>query len=840
MYGFPINSQGSVNTFTNNADSGFPKIQQKEVFYSVKDGLWTDSNSWQTASGRVGLIPTANDDVYIRNTISTNASGTNVVNCFNLFNNGTLVFSMNGGGPSFINVFGNIRSTGIIEMSLSASSHTLNLYGADNSITGNIITTINSTISYCRSGDQQILDLQYRTLIILNPGTKYPINNIVCDNITIGGSSTLNMFWFNLTCNNACGFGQNAVSPGTFIANYGNYILVKGLATFRYGSNISSNGTVYEFQNGAYVQDRGATNWDMSGSIIKFTTTSNQVIQGNVSINAYWDTVLIDSGITLTNINVNLYLSNAINGIGPTSKLINQGNILFTNQISAQNSMATGIVDFATSTNTIQYTGNYSATIPSYFTTFHNLTISGTGTKSLGVNTTLNGNLASSGTFELSTYDLIVTGTTTTTGGTGYVSKNSSGNILFIGAVSLGNGSGAGGFNFSGNPNVEFRNGITTNNNGTMVMGSGNYSFTTNNQTIFLFPGGAYSYPNATIVGAITVTWTGGALGTYQNALSGFVINPIGTTASSKLVNNGNIFFNGIPSAVMSTGIFDITTNVNNVTYNYNGDDTLPFTTYSSLTINGSGTKTLSGNTTLNGSLYLSGNSLILECSTYNLTVNGTFGGQPTNSSFPGKISKTGSGSLLFVGSVSTNTINWVLSSNPTIEFRNGLILSNINTSIHNMGTGQITFSTNSQNIAWSNTVTFNNNILISGAITITQGSTLYNTSTIMNGVLNGDNALSKWLMGTLTNSMTYNNATQPMSTGILDTSTNLNTWIYGGTNQDIKGGPTIGAKQVHRNLRFSTSGSTKTLQGYVSVLNTYTLDSGVTVNNNGYTLTNP
>jgi len=88
-------------------------------------------------------------------------------------------------------------------------------------------------------------------------------------------------------------------------------------------------------------------------------------------------------------------------------------------------------------------------------------------------------------------------------------------------------------------------------------------------------------------------------------------------------------------------------------------------------------------------------------------------------------------------------------------------------------------------------------------------------------------------------NTMNYQSATQPMATGILNTSTNLNTWIYGLNNQDIKGSPTISPKQVYRNLTLNGTG-TKTLQGYVSVLNTYTLTAPATLLNNGFTLTNP
>jgi hypothetical protein len=76
--------------------------------------------------------------------------------------------------------------------------------------------------------------------------------------------------------------------------------------------------------------------------------------------------------------------------------------------------------------------------------------------------------------------------------------------------------------------------------------------------------------------------------------------------------------------------------------------------------------------------------------------------------------------------------------------------------------------------------------------------------------------------MGASSPIINYQNATQPMAIGILDTSTNANTWIYGLNNQDIKGSPTISPKQVYRNLTLNGTG-VKTLQGYVSVLNTYT-----------------
>jgi hypothetical protein len=68
------------------------------------------------------------------------------------------------------------------------------------------------------------------------------------------------------------------------------------------------------------------------------------------------------------------------------------------------------------------------------------------------------------------------------------------------------------------------------------------------------------------------------------------------------------------------------------------------------------------------------------------------------------------------------------------------------------------------------------------------------------------------------------------MATGLLDTSTNLNTFIYGNGNQNIRGGN-------YRNLTFN-GGGVKTLQGNVVRTGTYVLTPPATVNLNGFTLT--
>jgi hypothetical protein len=128
----------------------------------------------------------------------------------------------------------------------------------------------------------------------------------------------------------------------------------------------------------------------------------------------------------------------------------------------------------------------------------------------------------------------------------------------------------------------------------------------------------------------------------------------------------------------------------------------------------------------------------------------------------------------------------------------------------------------------------WNCSIVISGAITLTLST--QGTNFTSNGVINGTVAGSTLLMGASAN-LFYNNTTQPMATGVLDTSTNLNTFIYGSGNQQVKGNPIAGQFQQYRNLTLNGGGN-KTLQGNINVQNTYTVTAPAALVLNGFTKT--
>jgi hypothetical protein len=869
MFGFPVNLQDSgVQKFTNDADSGFPKIQQMEIFYSVKDGSWSDSTTWQTASGRVGKLPGQFDDVYVRHSVSV-VDTTTINNCYiskelffaagsrtltinrNLFVSGIL--SLNGNNTSVI-VFGSINCIGTLSM--TGNSSLLRLYSEFNYINPDLFVPGVGDIQYNRVGNQPILPLSYNRLSINGSGTKplskdtTILSNLSVDSNNGFGVSTELQLIFDL------GDYDFSVNGTTLIANSATIvrptsksILFVGVVAFQgggLGNNIFGS---FNFFGNPNVEFRGGISNNNANVILNTGTgtfsftTNNQTIATSSSNVIFGCKMSIANGIILTITGTGgIGLNDFINGSNSLSKLTNSSTINFRTQTAAENSMTTGIVDFTTNTNTIGYTGNYTATIPSYFPTFHNLTISGTGTKTLSVNTTLNGNLSvsSSGNLQLSTYNFVVTGTTSLAQPAGIypLQKSGSGNVTFIGNV-ISNTTDGWMLDFSsGNPNVEFRNGISPRRTPLIGLktGTGTWTFTTNNQSILENADSSIINCDCQVIisGAISLT-----LGNNIQNFEFRINNSLnGNNASSTLINK-TYLVNYTNTLLMSTGVLDITTFTSSVIgFLYSGNMNIPYTTFQGLTIGGTGIKSAIGNIICNNTLRCNGGSF--ELGTYNLTCNASMlnGG--------GILTKSGSGNVLFVGllqpSVGLPLLDFSV-GNPNVECRGGINLNRSgNSGGFKPGTGTYTFSTNNQNLydgAGSVTSITFNNIVISGAITLNNSG----FPLVIDGVLNGDNANSKFLMGVVTGGVgtrvTYRNATQPMVTGILDTSTNDNTWVYGNANQDIKGGPTTLAKQVYRNLTLN-GGGTKTLQGYVSVLNTYTLTSPATLNNNGYTLTNP
>ncbi|MEO7044357.1 MAG: hypothetical protein ABI091_03560, partial [Ferruginibacter sp.] len=454
-----------------------------------------------------------------------------------------------------------------------------------------------------------------------------------------------------------------------------------------------------------------------------------------------------------------------------------------------------------------------------------NLYTTGIGAKYFTANATVAGTLITESNTEIGLYDLSVSGTTTVRNGS-TLSKSGSGNLLFVGLVTVTNTVNTF-IDFSvGNPSVELRGGITCATNqasSNVKTGTGTWTFTTNNQSIT--PGNSASITfmgNVIISGNITVTAVNG-LG-VNGVFTQFNGSVNGTTSLSTLKNAGAIYLGAASPVVMTTGIFDYYYTGTTVGYVMNASYSIPLTSFYALVIGGTGTKTLTGNTTLSTNLTLLA-SAILDCSTFDLNIAGT-----STISSGGKLSKTGAGNILFTGLLSMTNGNIDFSGgNPTVEFRGGI--SGGGTMSVSTGTGQWKFSTNNQVII-NYPTSYNSPILISGAITVTVSSVAIST---INNTLNGDNAASIF---DNRGNINYTNATAPMVTGKLYCNQAANKWsYYAAGNQDIRvpSDPIPG----YYNLSLDTSGAKKLL-GNVSVKGTYATSGTATLDSNGFSLTNP
>jgi len=327
-----------------------------------------------------------------------------------------------------------------------------------------------------------------------------------------------------------------------------------------------------------------------------------------------------------------------------------------------------------------------------------------------------------------------------------------------------------------------------------------------------------------------------------------------GLAGSSTLVSYSSILLKSSTTVLMTTGTFNPAAQaISNISYDFDGDFTLPYTTYAGLYISWAlsartGEKILAANTTVERLNVVTSGNGTLQLSTYDLTINGTTSiGVVSNTHTAGyyNLMKSGAGTVIFKGLVTLfNGDPGILdfsAGNPNVECQNGITLVNLVTaSYFKSGTGTWSFTTNNQSISVSTSGVITSNLTFDSPITIANGLTLtllFYSATLgvhvqFNAAVDGGDGSSKLLMSANTK-CTYNSATEPMVTGTLDASTNAgNTWTYGNGAQDLAG-------TNHKNLTLN-GGGVKRLMGNISVANTYTLTAPATVDLNGFTLGNP
>jgi uncharacterized repeat protein (TIGR02543 family) len=318
-----------------------------------------------------------------------------------------------------------------------------------------------------------------------------------------------------------------------------------------------------------------------------------------------------------------------------------------------------------------------------------NLTLAGSGTKTLTGATTVGGNLdvGSGTTFTVAGYNITVTGTTSVSGT--LIHSSTTGTKIFTGLVTINSG---GVWNNSANEAITFRGGLTHNGT-TFTAGSGIQTFTINSQAI----GGTspISIPSVTVTG-VNLTNNGTLTVTAALAGTGALIN----SATGIL----NINFTG------AVGINTLTATAvgNTVNYGFAGNQTVRAVTYHHLTLSGSGTKTLGGVVTVNGNLTIgSGTTLDVSTSNYSLTVKGNWSNGGAFTQRSGTVTLNGTGVQTMTGATTFYNL--------TLDNSSGLTLNN-NATISNMLTltnGKITTGSNTVIIGSSGSVSRTNGYVV-------------------------------------------------------------------------------------------------------------------------------
>jgi hypothetical protein len=546
------------------------------TWYSIKDGNWSDPNTWMSNAldKKLTLYPQPGDNVYVHHNVNLDIDNQSVTG---LYGNGMLVFGFTNRTftiNSALNMSGG--------MDMSSAIHNLVLNGYTNSV-GNFIGGTNGTVVYNGFLAQNIMPITYCHLTTANAGNKYLIANT-----TLNG----NLSVYNLEC----GSYDLTVGGTTKIPNTNTGMFSKSgpgnllfIGQFSFGENSTIDWSVgnpsAEFRGGiafnSYTFNTGTGTFTF--------TTNNQSAQFGANISGTWNAPVLISGAIALTITGNLNSFATVNGNNTSSTLNNNGTI--TQNITTL-PMATGIFNYQYGTgSTMAYTMLSNFTLP--YTSYNNLSISNY-IKYLSGNTTINGNLSVFHGFECGSYNLTVNGSATISNGSdgSSFSKNGPGNLLFIGLV--GNGGNCG-IDFSGgNPSVEFRGGLSL--NGYFInTGTGQFTFTTNNQSINITANNTGTW-NAPILisGAITLTNTSN----FNNIFKG-VVN--GDNTNSVLDNRGTFNYQNA-TAPMNTGKLYCNAASNIFIYGLSsGQDITPPTDpinsgYYNLTLNGSGAKRLLGN----------------------------------------------------------------------------------------------------------------------------------------------------------------------------------------------------------------------------------------------------
>ena len=553
---------------------------------------------------------------------------------------------------------------------VNAVNSTLN-YGGISVAPTLTATAVGNTVNY--TGTNQTLKVTTYHHLTLSGGPEvFGAIATVNSNLTLTGSATATN-GANLTIGGSLGIGDGATFgaagfsltvTGTTTVGAGssgilNITSATGTKIFTGLLTISANGTWNNTINSPVTFRGGITSTPtfMGGTgVHTFDTTASQTLTGTFSIT---NVTVTGAGVTLNNSGT-LSVGTALSGTGG----LTQGagatlNVGGGSTITTLTATANG--------NTVNY---YGGTQTAHQNNYQNLTLSGSGTKTLTGVTNVGADLTLSGaavaplvaltnvtgsvtlsgtagatngvaltigadlvvgdntTFGSAGFNLTVTGATTVGGGlSGTLNINSAtGTKLFAGLVTIN--PGATWANTLGNSAVTFRGGITNSATGTFNAGSGVHTFDISSQAL----SGILAIPSVTVM---SVTLTNNGTLTNSTALAGTGELLQGTNSSLII---------GANAANLTIATLTATANPNTVHYNLAGAQTLKATTYQDVILSGSGIKTMNASTAVDGNLSIapSGSATASIAAGLNLPVGSlTLGGNNVVSGTWGSITAT-------------------------------------------------------------------------------------------------------------------------------------------------------------------------------------------------------
>jgi len=788
-----INNGGTWdNTSANEAVSMAGNLQNDGTF-SAGSGVYTFTGTTKTISGANSVsIPSLTVNVSVTNngtlTVGTALSGAG---------------TMTNGANATLNIGG---SSGITTLTATANPNTVNYNGSANQ-TVKVTTYHNLTVT-SSGGTVTIDNLTVSNDLTINSGTVASGTNLitVSNNFTVAGGS--------FTTDRLTVTGATSVT-GTMTSGGGGAAAVTliGAVTVNAGGTVSGSRNV-TFRGGL---THNGTTFSLTGTAT--FDTNNQAIGGTSALSIANVTV---TGVVLTNNSTDFTVSTALSGTGEL--LQGTGATL---KIGGTSGITT--LTATASPNTVNYSGAAQTVKP---VTYHHLTLSGSGTKTLTNVGTINGDLTLSGTCSATTaiattisgnltvgsgttvtianFNLTVTGASSVTGTLAH--SSATGTKTYTGLVTINSG---GVWTNSGNSAINFRGGLT-HNGATFTSGTGVYTFDTNNQAV----GGS----SALTIGNVTVT----TIVLTNNSTSFTVSTALSGTGELTQGANATLNIGGTSGITTLTA----TANPNTVNYNSSASQTVKAVTYHHLTLSGTTTtKTLTNVSTINGDLTLSGSAnatteiamtvggnlnvgsgTTLTIAGFDLTVTGT-------SSVTGTLAhSSATGTKTYTGLVTINSGGvWTNSGNSAINYRGGLTH---NGTTFTSGTGIYTFDTNNQAVGGTSALTIANVTVTT--IVLTNNSTSFTVST----ALSGTGALTQGANASLNIGGTSGITT-------LTATANPNTVNYSGAAQTVRA-------ITYHHLTLSGSGaktmpgSTLTLNGNFTMSGTCTATAAAAINTAG------